>query len=101
LSNKFISPIFKTEVIAARSQSVNKEYNEKLTPEYVYKSVYEPKEVKHSSLYSFLWGKYYREDYITPVRAKVALLDTLYGGLEVLKRRRASDQFFKIKRLLW
>ncbi|SEW33319.1 MULTISPECIES: hypothetical protein [Chryseobacterium] len=86
VTNKFISPIFKTEVVAAGSQSVSEEYNEKHTPAYIYKSVYEPKELKHSNLYSFFWGKHYREDYITPIRAKVALLDTLYGGLEVLRK---------------
>jgi hypothetical protein len=33
-----------------------------------------------------LWGEHYREDYKTPVRIKAALLDTLYGGLSVIRK---------------
>ncbi|WP_415327662.1 phosphoesterase [Chryseobacterium sp. MMS23-Vi53] len=84
--NQFSTPLFETEIVAADAQPQTKEYNEKATPEYVYKSIYEPEELKHSKLYTSLWGAHYRKDYTTPIKVKTALLDTLYGGLEVLRK---------------
>ncbi|WP_449399075.1 hypothetical protein [Chryseobacterium wanjuense] len=85
-ANKFSSPIFQQEIVAADSPPETKEYNEQNTPEYVHRSIYESDELKHSKLYTSLWGHHYRKDYITPVKVKTALLDTLYGGLEVLRK---------------
>ena len=49
-------------------------------------SVYETKETEKTELYEGLWGEFYRELYGTKIKAKVALLDTLYGGLEVVRK---------------
>ena len=42
-------------------------------------------ETSKSGFYKILWGKHYRDYYSTEVTAKTALLDTLYGGLTILK----------------
>lgn len=42
-------------------------------------------ETKKSGGYRFLWGDHYRKEYSKPVTVKTALLDTLYGGLTILK----------------
>ena len=38
-------------------------------------------EYKMSGFYQSLWGKHYRKEWITPITAKIAMLDTLAGGL--------------------
>ena len=54
-------------------------------PEKIKASVYEPSEDKKSGTFSSVWGKSYRELYETPIEAKIADLDTLLGGLEVVR----------------
>lgn len=44
-------------------------------------SIYDPKKGRRSKFYAFLWGKHYRDYYIKPIKAKVATIDTLVGGL--------------------
>jgi Calcineurin-like phosphoesterase len=46
-------------------------------------TIYSKEETTHSNFYNFLFGQHYRKYYSTPVRARVATLDTLYGGLTV------------------
>jgi len=41
--------------------------------------------IDRSGFYKFLWGNRYRKYFGEPVTAPVALLDTLYGGLKVVK----------------
>jgi len=48
-------------------------------------SVYELKDVEKSDYFKSFWGNHYRSVYGTKVEAKTALLDTLYGGLEVVR----------------
>lgn len=54
-------------------------------PEVVEASIYSPEMTDKSGLHKFLFGKHYRKIYSTPVAAKTAMLDTLYGGLEPVK----------------
>ncbi|HET8885312.1 MAG TPA: metallophosphoesterase [Salinimicrobium sp.] len=49
-------------------------------------SVYEPDKTEKSDVYESIWGDRYRALYGTPVEVKVAELDTLYGGLEVIRK---------------
>ena len=42
-------------------------------------------ETTKSGFYRILWGEHYRDYYSTQITAKTALLDTLYGGLQILK----------------
>ena len=54
-------------------------------PKTVEASVYNIGESKPTPLFESVWGKQYRDVYGKKVTAPVALLDTLYGGLEVIR----------------
>ena len=45
------------------------------------KTVIAGKEYQKSRYYQSLWGKHYRKEWTTPVTVKIAMLDTLAGGL--------------------
>ena len=55
-------------------------------PQTIRASVYEPEETKTGELYESVWGDRYRDIYGTPIEATVVELDTLFGGMEVLRR---------------
>lgn len=48
-------------------------------------SVYEIEKVEKSQFFESFWGNHYRDVYGTKVTARTALLDTLYGGLTVIR----------------
>ena len=54
-------------------------------PKTVKASVYELEEVEKTDFFKSLWGNHYRHVYGTKVNAEVAVLDTLYGGLKVIR----------------
>ena len=54
-------------------------------PKTVKAQVYTDEMVDKSGFYKALWGEHYRELYGTEVTAKTVLLDTLYGGLKVIR----------------
>ncbi|MCZ4320287.1 phosphoesterase [Aequorivita viscosa] len=54
-------------------------------PETVKAQVYDDELINKSGFYKSLWGEHYRDIYGTPVTAKTVLLDTLYGGLAVMR----------------
>ena len=49
-------------------------------------SVYREEQTQKSKFYNGFWGEHYRNIYGVKVKAPVALLDTLYGGLTPLRR---------------
>ena len=49
-------------------------------------SVYSEKETEASGFYETIWGDRYRDIYSKKINAKVATLDTLYGGLEIVRK---------------
>ncbi|WP_350289914.1 metallophosphoesterase [uncultured Croceitalea sp.] len=49
-------------------------------------SIYSKEEVDKSGFYKWLWGDRYREYYATKVKAPTVLLDTLLGGLTVIRK---------------
>ncbi|GGW54138.1 calcineurin-like phosphoesterase family protein [Winogradskyella epiphytica] len=49
-------------------------------------SVYSEEETERTGFFESVWGQHYREVYSTKIRAKVATLDTLYGGLEIVRK---------------
>ncbi len=49
-------------------------------------SIYKDEGTKRTDFYESVWGDHYRELYGTKIKAKVVKLDTLYGGLEVVRR---------------
>ncbi|GAA4106986.1 metallophosphoesterase [Aquimarina addita] len=56
-----------------------------ITTQTVPASVYEYEETDRTGFYESIWGDHYRDLYGTKINAKVAILDTLYGGLEVVR----------------
>ncbi|WP_136480274.1 metallophosphoesterase [Cognatitamlana onchidii] len=55
-------------------------------PKNIEVSVYSTDETDVSRVAEKILGDHYREAYSTPITAKVATLDTLYGGLEVIRK---------------
>ncbi|MFD2565111.1 metallophosphoesterase [Aquimarina rubra] len=58
----------------------------KVTENTIKASVYETEGTDRTEFYESIWGDHYRELYGTKINAKVAILDTLYGGLEVVRK---------------
>lgn len=54
-------------------------------PAFAKASIYEKERTEVSGFYESVWGNKYRDLYGTEINAKVAILDTLYGGLEVVR----------------
>ena len=48
-------------------------------------SIYDQEATDKSEVYESLWGDHYRSLYGKKIKAQVALLDTLYGGLKVVR----------------
>ncbi|MGJ8665799.1 MAG: metallophosphoesterase [Patiriisocius sp.] len=59
--------------------------------------VYTQDSIREALFFKTIYGKTYKEAYETPVTAKVALLDTLYGGLTPIRETGMKD--FKALRL--
>ena len=86
VSNNFEAPLFASEVIASTEEVALPDYNEYNTPTFVKKSIYEPEELERSGFYKALWGEHFRKDYEQEIEVRAALLDTLYGGLTVIRK---------------
>lgn len=85
-SNNFTSPLFASEIVEAFQDISLPDFKEEQTPQYVESSIYTPEELDRSGFYKMLWGEHFREDYKTPIIIKTALLDTLYGGLSIVRK---------------
>jgi hypothetical protein len=55
-------------------------------PPFMETSVYTDEEIDKTGFYKFLWGERYREYYATQVKAPTVRLDTLFGGLRVVRK---------------
>lgn len=55
-------------------------------PQEVEVSVYTKEETDKTDFFESVWGDHYRDVYSTRIKAKVVSLDTLYGGLEVMRK---------------
>lgn len=55
-------------------------------PQNVEVSIYSKDETDVSGFFETVWGNHYRDIYSTKINAKVATLDTLYGGLEIVRK---------------
>lgn len=49
-------------------------------------SIYTKEETDKTGFFESVWGNHYRDIYSTKIKAKVATLDTLYGGLEIVRK---------------
>lgn len=55
-------------------------------PQTIDVSVYSEEETNRSDFFASVWGKHYRTLYSTKIKAEVATLDTLYGGVEIVRK---------------
>ena len=76
--------VYQTEIYPPKKASLHREFPETY-PEYVKTAVYSKAETEKTDFYESFWGDHYREIYGTEIKAKVALLDTLYGGLKPVR----------------
>ncbi|PRX56504.1 BamA/TamA family outer membrane protein [Flagellimonas meridianipacifica] len=77
--------LFSSEVLPADLKGDTKEYPKDF-PKYKEASVYSEEEIKKTGFHNWLWGERYRKYYGTKVKAPTVLLDTLYGGLKVVRK---------------
>jgi len=77
--------VFTKEIYSAYSNKSIPKYDE-IIVSHKEATVYESEATQKSNFYENLWGEHYRESYGTPVKAPVANLDTLFGGLTPVKR---------------
>jgi len=59
--------------------------SEKIHTPYILASIYEQEEADKGEVYKSIFGNQYRNLYGKKIKAPVAYLDTLYGGLEVIR----------------
>ncbi|MGB7785646.1 MAG: metallophosphoesterase [Salinimicrobium sp.] len=76
--------LYRHEVYEA-PEPVNLDTLPQTFPNYVEASVYDPEETEKTEAYESVWGDRYRNIYGTKVKAKVVDLDTLYGGMQVMR----------------
>lgn len=81
--------IFQKEVIPAPENVDLSEFPKKFPQEYNV-PIYQQDSIRESLFFQTIWGLKYKNAYSTPVTAPVASLDTLFGGLKVI--RDDSDQ---------
>ena len=84
VDNKEPKLLYKAEVYP-KTEEYDTSGLPKITEAYIDASVYEYEETDKSAVYESIWGDHYRDLYGQKVKTKVAMLDTLYGGLEVVR----------------
>lgn len=77
--------LYTTEVLAAKGKNTQKEYGNEFPAE-VKASVYTEDEVDKSKFFKTIWGERYRDVYAVEVTAPTVDLDTLFGGLKVVRK---------------
>ncbi len=82
--NSYASPVFTHAVHEVSNEKTA--VPEQVVPEYVHAAIYKKEDLERSGLYESIYGRHYKEDYTTPIRMKAVLLDTLYGGLRVVRK---------------
>ena len=77
--------VFQTEVFQPNNNKTLITYSDSFPKEKA-ASVYSEEETDKSGTYKFLWGDRYRKSYSTKVKAPTVNLDTMYGGLTVVRK---------------
>lgn len=77
--------VFSTQVLEADKKTIGTQLTNNF-PSEMEASIYTDEEVDKSGLYKWLWGDRYREYYATKVKAPTVDLDTLMGGLKVVRK---------------
>ena len=76
---------YQTEVLPKNIEDLDYKFKA-IETDSISTSVYTTEETQKSKFHEFLWGKRFRKQYSIPVKAKVALLDTLYGGVTPVRK---------------
>jgi len=77
--------LFKTQVLAADSIPYKTEFSESF-PSKATASIYSKEEIDKTGFFRTLWGERYQKYYGPEVSAKTVDLDTLYGGLQPVRK---------------
>ncbi len=77
--------LYQKEVFPPRKTFTPAKYTNTF-PKTIEASIYTEEETEKTEFFKSLWGKHYRALYSTKIKARVATLDTLYGGLEVVRK---------------
>lgn len=82
--NQTEKPIFQSQIFSAQQAKVFKKSEN--FPKTIKTSVYTKEETQKSDFFKSVWGNHYRDLYGQEITAKVALLDTLFGGLKPIRQ---------------
>lgn len=77
--------LYTSQVLEEEKQTSSEEYSSEFPAE-VKASIYTEDEVDKSKLFKTIWGERYRDVYATKVTAPTVDLDTLFGGLKVIRK---------------
>nr|WP_321232233.1 metallophosphoesterase [uncultured Psychroserpens sp.] len=77
--------VFQTEVLQQDVKKIVATYPDSFPKEKT-ASIYTEEETNKSGTYKFLWGERYRKLFSTKVTAPTVSLDTMYGGLKVVRK---------------
>ncbi|NJB83055.1 metallophosphoesterase [Wenyingzhuangia aestuarii] len=78
--------LFETTIFKAKQEKKESPYDNLNIAPYKTAAIYSKELTDKSKTYKAVWGHHYRNEYSTPIKAKTVLLDTLYGGLKVVKK---------------
>jgi Calcineurin-like phosphoesterase len=79
-------PIYQKEVLKPNKPDFDISVLPDSFPKTAEVSIYSKEETDKSGFFEAIWGENYRDIYSKKITAKVATLDTLYGGLEVVRK---------------
>lgn len=77
--------VFQSDVVPKDKEKPTESYAQKF-PDSVAASIYESTQTDKSRFHRFLWGDRYRKYYGMPITAPTVDLDTLFGGVKVVKK---------------
>src|SRR5690606_22682926 len=83
-------PLFQKEVIPAPKNIDVSVYPEIFPQEYTV-PIYKQDSISEALFFKTVWGAKYKDAYSQPVNARVASLDTLFGGLNVISEANEGD----------
>ncbi|MEP4945895.1 MAG: metallophosphoesterase, partial [Flavobacteriaceae bacterium] len=77
--------LYSSKVLEPNKKVKEKNYAQEF-PAFKEASIYSEEEIAKSGFYKWLWGDRYRKYYATKIKAPTVLLDTLLGGLSVVRK---------------
>jgi len=77
--------LFATQVLGPNEEKISKRFDKNFPTE-VKASIYTKEEVDKSGFFKWIWGDRYRQVYAKEVTAPTVDLDTIFGGLKVVRK---------------